>query len=141
MSLPTNPFFPAEVSAAIARLNLHKEPGYDFISGKVLRELPPAAVALLTNIFNDIFRLSYYPLLWKFAQIIMVPKTGKPSHEVASYRPINLHSLFLPRSFRKSSCSDSIPKWTFPNSIPATKLAFYLAIPLYSRRIEQSMRL
>jgi hypothetical protein len=35
-------------------------------------------------------RLSYYPFLWKFAQIIMVPKPGKPAHDVASYRPISL---------------------------------------------------
>ena len=59
-----------------ARLNVHKAPGYDIISGKVLRELPPAAVALLTTLFNSMLRLSYYPLLWKFAQIIMVPKPG-----------------------------------------------------------------
>jgi hypothetical protein len=35
-------------------------------------------------------RLSSYPLLWKFAQIIMVPKPGKPAQDVVSYRPINL---------------------------------------------------
>jgi hypothetical protein len=69
---------------------MNKAPGYDLISGKVLRELPPGAVALLTTLFNSILRLSYYPLLWKFAQIIMVPKPVKPSHEVASYRPISL---------------------------------------------------
>ena len=77
----------------IARLNVHKAPGYDLISGKVLRKLPPAAVALLTTLFNSIFRLSYYPLLWKFAQIIMVPKPGKPTYEVASYRPISLLTI------------------------------------------------
>ena len=32
MSLPITPFSPAEVSAAIARLNVRKELGYDFIS-------------------------------------------------------------------------------------------------------------
>jgi hypothetical protein len=31
-----------------------------------------------------------YPLLWKFAQIIKVPKPGKPAHDVASYCPISL---------------------------------------------------
>jgi hypothetical protein len=35
-------------------------------------------------------RLSYYPLLWKFAQIIVVPKPGKPINDVTSYRPISL---------------------------------------------------
>ena len=57
---------------------------------KVLRELPPAAFALLTTLFNSILRVFGYPLLWKFEQIIMVPKPGKPTHEVASYRTISL---------------------------------------------------
>jgi hypothetical protein len=35
-------------------------------------------------------RLSYYPLLWKFAQIIMIPKPGKAIHDASSYRPISL---------------------------------------------------
>jgi len=59
MDLPITPFSPAEISAVIARLNVHKAPGYNLISGKELRELPPAAVALLTTLFNSIFRLSY----------------------------------------------------------------------------------
>jgi hypothetical protein len=69
MSLPITPFSPAEVSAVIARLNVRKAPGYDLISGKVLQELPPTAVVLLTTLYNSMLRLSYYPLLWKFAQI------------------------------------------------------------------------
>jgi len=59
MSLTISPFSLAEMSAVIARLNVHKAPGYDLISGKVLRELPPAAVALHTTLFNSILRLSY----------------------------------------------------------------------------------
>jgi hypothetical protein len=87
MSLPITPFSPAEVSAVIARLNVRKAPGYDLISGKVLQELPPTAIVLLTTLYNSMLRLFSYPLLWKFAQIIMVPKPGKPAHDVASYRP------------------------------------------------------
>jgi len=69
---------------------VRKEPGYDLISGKVLHELPPAAVVLLTTFYNSILRLSYYPLLWKFTKILMLPNPGKPAHDVASYRPISL---------------------------------------------------
>jgi len=69
---------------------VRKAPGYYFISGNVLQELPPAAVVLLTSLYNSILRLSYYPRLWKFAQIVMVPIPGKPAHDVASYRPISL---------------------------------------------------
>jgi hypothetical protein len=35
-------------------------------------------------------RMSYYPIMWKFAQITMIPKPGKPANEVNSYRPISL---------------------------------------------------
>ena len=66
MSPPITPFYPAEVSAVIARLNVRKAPVYDLISGKVLRELPSAAVVLLSILFNSMLRHSYYPLLWKF---------------------------------------------------------------------------
>ena len=74
MSLPITPFSPAQVSAAIARLNVRKAPGYVLISGKVLQEIPPAAVVIFTTLHNSILCLSYYTLLWKFAQIIMVSK-------------------------------------------------------------------
>jgi hypothetical protein len=63
MSLPITPFSPVEVSAVIARLIVHKTPGYDLISGKVLQELPPTAVILLTTPYNSMLRLSYYPRL------------------------------------------------------------------------------
>jgi len=58
--------------------------------GKVLKELPKKAITLLTILYNSILRLSYYPLLRKFAQIIMIPKPGKPVNKVTSYRPISL---------------------------------------------------
>jgi hypothetical protein len=90
MSLPITPFSPAEVSAVIVHLNVFKAPGYNLISVKVLQELPPTAVVLLTTLYNSMLRLSYYPLLWKFAQIIMVSKPGKPAQDVASYHPISL---------------------------------------------------
>ena len=90
MSLPIKPFTTAEVVETLAHTNVPKAPGYDLISGTVLQELPPKAITFLTILYNSILRLSYYPLLWKFAQIIMVPKPGKPVAEVASYRPISL---------------------------------------------------
>ena len=93
MSLPIKPFTTAEVVETLAHTNVRKAPGYDLISGTVLQELPPKAITFLTILYNSILRLSYYPLLWKFAQIIMVPKPGKPVAEVASYRPISLLPL------------------------------------------------
>jgi len=89
-SIPIKPFSPKEVVEVIAHTNVSKAPGYDLISGKVLNELPKKAITLLTILYNSMPRLSYYPLLWKFAQIILVPKPGKPINDVTSYRPISL---------------------------------------------------
>jgi hypothetical protein len=90
MSLPIKPFSFKEVVDALAHTNVGKTPGYDLISGKMLKELPKEGITLLTILYNSILRLSYYPLLWKFAQIIMIPKLGKHVDDVTSYRPINL---------------------------------------------------
>jgi hypothetical protein len=92
MSLPMSPFSPNEVAKAIAHTNARKAPGYDLITGKVLKELPKKAVTLLTILYNSMLHLSCYPLLWIFAQIVMVTKHGKPINDVTSYRPIS----FLP---------------------------------------------
>jgi len=90
MSLSIKPFSSKEVVEALAHINVRKAPVYDLISGKVPKELPKKAVTVLTILYNSILRLSHYPLLWKFAQIIMVPKPGKPVVDVTSYRPIIL---------------------------------------------------
>jgi len=90
LSLPIKPFSSKEVIEALTHINVRKAPGYYLISGKVLKELPKKAVTLLTILCNSTLRLSYYPLLWKFGQIIMVPKPGKPVDDATSYRPISL---------------------------------------------------
>jgi len=121
MSLPIKPFSPNEVVDALAHINVRKAPGYDLISGKVLKELPKKAILLLTILYNSILRLSYYPLLWKFAQIVMVPKPGKPTEDAASYRPISLlpipskvfEKLLLRRLRRDVDLSALIPDYQF----------------------------
>jgi len=133
MSFPITPFSTAEVSAAIARLKVRKAPGYDLISGNVLQELPPTAVVLLTTLYNSMLLLTYYPLLWKFAQIIMLPKAGKPTHEVTSYRPISLLPI-LSKIFEnlllKRHWSDVDLSYQFPD----TSLASDLATPPSNKR-------
>ena len=121
MSLPIPSFSPKEVSVAILRTKARKAPGYDLITGKVLHELPRKAVTLLTILYNSMLRLSYYPLLWKFAQIVMVPKPGKPIHSASSYRPISLlptlskifEKLLLQRLRSAVDLSALLPEYQF----------------------------
>lgn len=91
MSLPIKLFTPSEVKSVIMKeLNPNKSPGYDLITGKILKELSRKGFVLLTIICNAILRLEYFPFQWKIANIIVIHKPGKPSHLVSSYRPISL---------------------------------------------------
>lgn len=91
LSLPTAPFRPSEVKKVVMyQLKADKAPGYDLITGRVLKELTRKGIILLTLIFNAILRLQYFPTQWKLSQIVVVPKPGKPTHIAASYRPISL---------------------------------------------------
>jgi predicted NUDIX family NTP pyrophosphohydrolase len=64
--------------------------GFDLITGGVLQQLLRKAIVKITNLINAAFRLKYVPRLWKVAEVIMIPKPGKPPHEAASYRPNSL---------------------------------------------------
>lgn len=91
LSLPIHPFKISEVINVIkTELKPFKAPGYDLITGKMLKELPKKAFMFLTFIFNAILRIEHFPAQWKVSDIIMVAKPGKPVHEVTSYRPISL---------------------------------------------------
>jgi hypothetical protein len=91
-SQPIKAISPREVRQAIKTINQHKAPGNDLITGEILRQFPKKAIVLLTTIYNSMLRLSYFPALWKFAQITMIPKPGKPANEV-TYRPISLRRI------------------------------------------------
>jgi hypothetical protein len=84
MSISYPSLLTQKVAKAIARTNYRKTLGYDLRTGKVLKELPRKAVTILTIIYNSMLRFSYYPLMWKFAQIVIVPKPGKPINDVTS---------------------------------------------------------
>jgi hypothetical protein len=82
---------PAEVKREIrANINPKKSPGFDLITGQILKELPRKALVKLTNPINASFRLKYVPQQRKVAEVIMISKPGKPPHETSSYRPISL---------------------------------------------------
>jgi hypothetical protein len=58
MTLPITPFSPTEDKEKINKCNNHKAPGFDLITGQVLKELPRKAVVLLTTIYNSMLILT-----------------------------------------------------------------------------------
>ncbi|KAL7291223.1 hypothetical protein TKK_0014836 [Trichogramma kaykai] len=79
-----------EIQGLISYLKNRKSPGYDEITSRTLKELPPKALRYLTILINACLRLKYFPSQWKVAQIILIPKPGKPPELTTSYRPISL---------------------------------------------------
>jgi hypothetical protein len=77
--------------AAINYLNPKRSPGYDLITGKILKELPTVGFEYLPQLFSAVLLLNYLPFQWKVAHIIiLILKPGKTLHALASYRPISL---------------------------------------------------
>jgi hypothetical protein len=82
---------PKEVAKEIKiNINPKKAPGYDLITGKILKNLPKKAIIKLTHLINAVFCLKHVPDAWKMTEVIMIPKQGKPPNEVTTYRPISL---------------------------------------------------
>jgi hypothetical protein len=59
-------------------VNPKKAPGFDLITGEILKQLHRKALVKLTNLINAAFRLKYVPRLWKVTDVIMIPKPGNP---------------------------------------------------------------
>ncbi|GBP24118.1 Probable RNA-directed DNA polymerase from transposon BS [Eumeta japonica] len=73
-------------------LKARKAPGLDGISNKAIKCFPLTLLSLLVTIFNACLKNSYFPPVWKEAEVIGIPKPGKPRNLPASYRPISLLS-------------------------------------------------
>jgi len=92
MTLPFQKTCLKEVTNIILyHTNPKKAPGYDLLTGAVLKELPRKDFRALTQIYNACLRLEHFPRYWKIGQIIMIAKHGKYPTEVTSYRPISLY--------------------------------------------------
>jgi hypothetical protein len=89
---PINRLKIAEVQKVINNLYPKKSSGYDFITGKILKELPTIGIKCLTQLFNAVLLKGYFRAQWKVAQIILILKPGKPPNKLTSFLPIS----FLP---------------------------------------------
>lgn len=123
LCLPMKPFSYGEIKDVIKCMNPKKSPGFDLMTAKVLRELPPRGISFLRIIFNAMLRLEYVPLQLKVAQIIMCPKPGKPQEQCSSYRPISLLPI-LSKLFEKLMCGRLEPIVRANKLIPDHQFGF-----------------
>jgi hypothetical protein len=120
LPLPARAFTPNEINKGIQLLGWHKAPGYDLIDAMILKNHPSNAILLLTYIFNSVLRLCHFPIQWKFAQIVMISKPGKPPTEVTSYRPISLLPI-MAKVFEINRIKESV---SFNELIPGHQFGF-----------------
>lgn len=79
-----------EVGALVEKLKDKKAPGPDGIQIKMIKMLPSQAASRVVMIFNACFKLRYFPVAWKEAKIILIPKAGKNLRLPENHRPISL---------------------------------------------------
>ena len=115
---------PKELRQAIrAHINPKKAPGHDLITGVIMQQLPRQAIVKLTHLYNAALRLKYVPSQWKAAEVIMVPKPGKPVNDVTSYRPISLLPI-MSKLFEKLILKRLTPTLSARHIIPQHQFGF-----------------
>lgn len=120
---PVKHFTPNEVKYTIDKYPLKKSPGFDYITAEVARCLPKKAIIHLTHLFNSVLRLSYFPTLWKFSIIILVPKPNKPPDSISSYRPISLLPFFA-KILERLLLKRILPCLTINSILPNSQFGF-----------------
>ena len=85
-----SPFTQEELRAALACLSTGKSPGIDGVANELLLHLPKAAEEVLLLLFNKSWESGVVPAAWRKAEIVAIPKKGKPPDAPESYRPISL---------------------------------------------------
>ena len=89
---PWAPFSAAELDEALCKLNTGKSPGPDGVPNELLQQLSTRGKSLLLALVNKSWTAAEVPASWRNAEIIAIPKKGKPPSELSSYRPISLLS-------------------------------------------------
>lgn len=123
MCLPPRPFSPGEVYFNINKLPLKKSPGFDLITAEVIKHLPKKTIVFLTQIYNAMLRLSYFPILWKYSTIILILKPKKPPDSPTSYRPISLLPV-LSKVFEKLLLKRILPIVDTAKILPNSQFGF-----------------
>lgn len=80
----------ANIQSIIKSRRNIKSAGVNKISNFIIRKLPIEFSGFLTILINNAFNNSYFPKIWKLANVIPVPKTSGISSSVRNFRPIAL---------------------------------------------------
>lgn len=67
-----------------------RAPGPSTITRSMLLHLPPAIIQVMTRLYNYSLASGYFPLPFKKAKVVMVPKQGKNLTQIENHRPISL---------------------------------------------------
>ena len=81
---------PEEIIKIIKRLKNNKAPGIDTIDNILVKNFSRKAIVQFMYIVNAIIKTQYYPIQWKVASIVPIPKPNKDKKDPSNYRPISL---------------------------------------------------
>jgi len=81
---------PSEVELRLAKINIYKAPGPDGIPNWLLRDFSQLLCYPLAAIFNASLREGFFPLIWKSANVVAIPKVHPPTSIQNDLRPISL---------------------------------------------------
>ena len=79
-----------QVASAIKSCRRSRAYGPDTFSIFNLKNLGPPATEHLTSLYNDSLKSFRLQSIWKTSLVILIPRPGKDSSQVTSYRPILL---------------------------------------------------
>ena len=80
----------SELTAALRLLHGNKAAGTDRVSNEMLNNLSKKNLDKIFKLINISVSTGYVPTAWKSGQLIPLPKTGKDSGFIESYRPVCL---------------------------------------------------
>ena len=86
------PFTVGEIRVALRKCKTKSAPGEDEIGYSLLKRLPVQMLSILAHLYTVCLLVGYFPLVWKSAIGVMIPKEGKDTKLASSYRPISLLS-------------------------------------------------
>jgi hypothetical protein len=89
-----------------------------------LKELSKKGITYLIQIYNAVLWTAYFPQTWKVDQIILIPKPGKPTEDLSSYRPISLLPI-MSKVFEKLLLDRLLPIITEQGLIPNHQFGFH----------------